>query len=53
MRFADYTDPNLPYMYHCHILAHEDSGMMGQFVVLGEGEEIGQVPAGGPAHSHG
>ncbi|RRR99741.1 multicopper oxidase family protein [Glycomyces terrestris] len=51
MRFADYTDPNLPYMYHCHILAHEDTGMMGQFVVLGEGEEIGAVPA--PAHSHG
>lgn len=49
MRFADYTDPNLPYMFHCHILAHEDSGMMGQFVVLGEGEEIGEVPA--PAHA--
>ncbi len=22
-----------PYMYHCHILEHEDAGMMGQFVV--------------------
>lgn len=53
MRFADYTDPNLPYMYHCHILAHEDAGMMGQFVVLGEGEEIGTVPEGGSVHSHG
>jgi FtsP/CotA-like multicopper oxidase with cupredoxin domain len=21
------------YMYHCHILEHEDSGMMGQFLV--------------------
>ncbi|WP_030160622.1 multicopper oxidase family protein [Glycomyces sp. NRRL B-16210] len=53
MRFTDYTDPNLPYMYHCHILSHEDSGMMGQFVVLGEGEEIGQVPVVETAHSHG
>src|SRR3546814_9481372 len=33
MRFDDYADPNLPYMYHCHILEHEDAGMMGQFVV--------------------
>lgn len=22
-----------PYMYHCHILEHEDGGMMGQFSV--------------------
>ncbi len=28
-----YTDPNIPYMYHCHILEHEDGGMMGQFTV--------------------
>ncbi|MGP1396841.1 MAG: multicopper oxidase family protein [Inquilinaceae bacterium] len=31
--FADYADPDAPYMYHCHILEHEDAGMMGQFVV--------------------
>jgi len=31
--FSDYTDPDRPYMYHCHILEHEDAGMMGQFVV--------------------
>src|SRR5690606_26632070 len=52
MRFSDYTDPNLPYMYHCHLLLHEDQGMMGQFVVLGEGEEIGTVPEGGGVHDH-
>jgi FtsP/CotA-like multicopper oxidase with cupredoxin domain len=34
MRFDDYADPNIPYMYHCHILEHEDGGMMGQFVVV-------------------
>ncbi len=32
--FKDYADPDRPYMYHCHILEHEDAGMMGQFVVV-------------------
>jgi FtsP/CotA-like multicopper oxidase with cupredoxin domain len=32
-KFEDYADPDLPYMYHCHILEHEDAGMMGQFIV--------------------
>ncbi|WP_234948543.1 multicopper oxidase family protein [Corynebacterium sp. CNCTC7651] len=36
-----YPDPTLAYMYHCHMLFHEDSGMMGQFVVV----EPGQQPA--------
>jgi FtsP/CotA-like multicopper oxidase with cupredoxin domain len=30
----DYADPETPYMFHCHILQHEDRGMMGQFVVV-------------------
>ena len=34
LRFEEHTDPELPYMYHCHILEHEDAGMMGQFVVV-------------------
>jgi FtsP/CotA-like multicopper oxidase with cupredoxin domain len=34
MRFADYTDSMMPYMYHCHLMFHEDMGMMGQFVVV-------------------
>ncbi len=33
-RFDDYPDPKHPYMYHCHILEHEDAGMMGQFTVV-------------------
>ena len=33
-QFTDYADPVRPYMYHCHILEHEDAGMMGQFVVV-------------------
>lgn len=28
-----YADPEGYYMHHCHILEHEDGGMMGQFVV--------------------
>ena len=32
-RFHDYADTLNPYMFHCHILEHEDVGMMGQFVV--------------------
>jgi len=27
------ADANRPYMFHCHILEHEDAGMMGQFTV--------------------
>ena len=34
MRFEDFVDPDMPYMYHCHMLMHEDEGMMGQFVVV-------------------
>ena len=34
MRF-NYTATNeFPYMIHCHILEHEDNGMMGQFTVM-------------------
>ena len=39
LRFDDYTDPDVPYMYHCHMLMHEDAGMMGQFVVVEPGQE--------------
>lgn len=34
IHFPEYSDKNTPYMYHCHILEHEDQGMMGQFVVV-------------------
>ncbi len=34
MLFEDFADPDMPYMYHCHMLMHEDEGMMGQFVVV-------------------
>ena len=33
LEFRDFTDDTYPYMYHCHVLEHEDAGMMGQFTV--------------------
>lgn len=33
MKFLDYADDSIPYMYHCHMLHHEDDGMMGSFIV--------------------
>jgi blue copper oxidase len=48
-RFSDYADPSTPYMFHCHLLRHEDNGLMGQFVVV----RSGQTPAEPPAHHHG
>lgn len=32
-RHRDYADPAGYFMFHCHILEHEDRGMMGQFTV--------------------
>lgn len=34
MDMANFGNPTVAYMYHCHILTHEDSGMMGQFIVV-------------------
>ncbi|WP_329549976.1 multicopper oxidase domain-containing protein [Streptomyces sp. NBC_01356] len=51
LRFTGPTDPDHPYMFHCHLLFHEDTGMMGQFVVADPGESPRQS-AGGDATSH-
>jgi FtsP/CotA-like multicopper oxidase with cupredoxin domain len=55
MRFSDYTDPDVPYMFHCHRLRHEDRGMMGQFVVVEPGQGIAhadQPERGDHGHDH-
>jgi FtsP/CotA-like multicopper oxidase with cupredoxin domain len=33
---VQFTQPSgrSPFMYHCHILEHEDAGMMGQFTTV-------------------
>lgn len=33
MKFEDFANDTMPYMYHCHNLVHEDNGMMAQFIV--------------------
>jgi bilirubin oxidase len=33
-KFEDFADDSVPYMYHCHLLHHEDEGMMGSFRVV-------------------
>jgi FtsP/CotA-like multicopper oxidase with cupredoxin domain len=52
VQFGERTDPQTPYMYHCHILRHEDNGMMGQFVVVEPGTEdsVPRTIAGHGAH---
>ena len=34
VRFDKPASREKPFMYHCHILEHEDAGMMGQFAVI-------------------
>ena len=32
-RFDETADASYPFMYHCHMINHEDEGLMGQFTV--------------------
>ncbi|MFD3704936.1 multicopper oxidase family protein [Nocardia sp. NPDC058658] len=48
LRFDGPADPNTPYMYHCHLLWHEDVGMMGQFAVVEPGQQATPLPG----HAH-
>jgi len=50
--FNDYSDPRLPYMFHCHVLQHEDRGMMGQFAVLEPGQEAQTPPPDSTGYAH-
>lgn len=47
IRFGTYTDPTVPYMFHCHLLLHENQGMMGQFLVVEPGTAPATPTAGG------
>lgn len=44
VRFTGHTGARHPFMFHCHLLRHEDQGMMGQLVVVGPGQEAGAPP---------
>jgi FtsP/CotA-like multicopper oxidase with cupredoxin domain len=37
-RFDGHPDPSTPFMFHCHVLEHEDEGMMGQYVLVEPGD---------------
>ncbi|QYG93725.1 multicopper oxidase domain-containing protein [Iamia sp. SCSIO 61187] len=50
IRFSHHADAETPYMYHCHLLRHEDNGMMGQVLVTEDGEGPDRID--GP-HDHG
>ncbi|HWS50693.1 MAG TPA: multicopper oxidase domain-containing protein [Microbacterium sp.] len=52
MRFEDYTDDENPYMIHCHLLLHEDEGLMSQFVVS-TGEPGRNLAPSDPDGGHG
>jgi blue copper oxidase len=41
--FTDFADTAIPYMFHCHILMHEDDGMMGQFLVVPSAAGIAEL----------
>lgn len=38
--FNDHSNDSVPYMYHCHMLTHEDDGMMGQFLVVNPSSSV-------------
>ncbi|PSK95464.1 FtsP/CotA-like multicopper oxidase with cupredoxin domain [Murinocardiopsis flavida] len=60
VQFGPHTDPDTPYMFHCHMLEHEDQGMMGQFTIVEPGTEDqaprrlpgGNGGGGGGDHDH-
>ncbi len=33
-KYDDFASNTNPFMFHCHLLQHEDGGMMGQFLVV-------------------
>ncbi len=42
-QFTDFANDSVPYMMHCHMLVHEDGGMMLQFEVVDNTTGTGQL----------
>ncbi|WP_346856889.1 multicopper oxidase domain-containing protein [uncultured Draconibacterium sp.] len=42
-QFTDFANDSVPYMLHCHMLTHEDKGMMLQFEVVDQTTGIQQM----------
>jgi blue copper oxidase len=53
MTFSEHADPHVPYLYHCHLLRHEDQGMMGQFLVVDPGAQPPSRTLGRPQRHDG
>ena len=45
-KFTNFANDSIPYMYHCHMLKHEDGGMMGAFVVVDNSTATSDINAG-------
>ena len=43
-KFEDFADTTIPYMFHCHLLMHEDNGMMGQFIINPNSTAVNELP---------
>ena len=41
--FPPYQDPLTPYIYHCHLMWHEDVGMMAQFTMV-DPDQVDSAP---------
>ena len=41
--FNDVKNDSIPFMYHCHMLPHEDGGMMGQFLVSDNFQDLSDL----------
>lgn len=50
MQMPAYADEQHPYMYHCHVLTHEDQGMMGQYLVTESGTGPSSLTMEGMQH---
>jgi FtsP/CotA-like multicopper oxidase with cupredoxin domain len=52
IKLPPYVDPMTPYMYHCHLMWHEDVGMMAQFTVV-DPDQVDSAPRTlGVDHDH-
>lgn len=51
-KFDTYSDGHSPYMYHCHILEHEDMGMMGQYMIVEHSTDTASVESPLTSHQH-
>ncbi len=45
-KFDHFSNDSIPYMYHCHMLKHEDGGMMGAFVVVDNSTATNDINSG-------